>query len=157
MITMRLAVCALALVATAGCYRLSNPPVLGESVRVIVKVNDARLVRAQAYMQNSVARVLQNRLGWKVSPSGSARLELTLEEETIRGTGTDRQNIPVRFNITMHGDAILISRHPAITHTYNGVGHASGLSGEPEALEQAAENAALSLANWLENAGRDWK
>ena len=146
-----LATCALA-VLLAGCYRLGRPAELGETVRVVVVTNDARLVRAQAYLQAEVAEALEHRLGWRISPTGSARLELGLSQEGIDATAEDRRGIPARWSIALSGGALLISARGQTAGTYRGVGHASGVADEPEALRQAARNAAAEIAVWLEGA-----
>lgn len=134
----------------AGCYRVAAPPALGETVRVQVTVNDARLVRAQASLQTAVARALEQRLGWRVSPAGSARLELTLAEEAIGSTATDRRDVPARWTIRLQGAAQLRSARGTLNTLYDGTGHASGRMDEAEALDEAAANAALQITTWLE-------
>ncbi len=156
---LRLAVAAIALaglLATGCSYRLAKPPQLGESVRVVVTANNARLVRSQAYLQAAVARALQNRLGWRVDPLGSARLELVILEEDIGTTGTDSRDLPARWKIVVHGHAALHSRRAPLVGPFTGNGFASGLSEEPEAIQRAANNAAAQIAGWLEAAGKDW-
>ena len=143
---------ALALMLLAGCYRVGRPAELGEPVRVVVVTNDARLVRAQAYLQAEVAEALEHRLGWRVSPTGSARLELGLAQEGLDSTAEDRRGIPARWSIALSGGALLISARGQTAGTYRGVGHASGVADEPEALRQAARNAAAEIAVWLEGA-----
>lgn len=151
--TLRLAAAlAAALALCAGCYRLGRPVRLGEPVRVVVTTNDARLVRAQAYLQAEVADALQHRLGWRVSPTGSARLELGLAQEGIDPTAEDRRGIPGRWSITLTGGALLVTARGQTAGVYRGVGHASGVADEPEALRQAARNAAAEIAVWLESA-----
>ena len=143
---------ALVLMLLAGCYRVGRPAELGEPVRVVVVTNDARLVRAQAYLQAEVAEALEHRLGWRVSPTGSARLELGLAQEGLDSTAEDRRGIPARWSIALSGGALLISARGQTAGTYRGVGHASGVADEPEALRQAARNAAAEIAVWLEGA-----
>lgn len=145
------ALLALALVLLAGCYRIGKPVQLGETVRVVITTNDARLVRAQAFLQSEIAEALQNRLGWRVDPTGSARLELGLAQEGIDATAEDRRGIPGRWSITLTGAVMLVSARGQSGTTYRGVGHASGVVDEPEALRQAARNAAAEIAVWLEN------
>lgn len=147
-----LAAAALAVAVLTGCYRIARPVDLGETVRVVVVTNDARLVRAQAYLQSEVAEALTQRLGWKVGPTGSARLELGLAREDLDATATDRRDIPARWSITLRGAALLVSARGQTAGTYAGVGHASGVADEPEALRQAARNAAAELVVWLEGA-----
>jgi hypothetical protein len=143
-------------------------------VRVVITYNDARLVRAQAYLQQAVAEALVDKLGWRVSPTGSARLALTLEMERINAVGTtpDR-DIPSRWSITLHGQALLTAQRGNLYSGYEGVGYANGLTGVPgiagkpgivsqesydeaAALHDAAQNAALTIAAWLEGATGAW-
>ncbi|HYE08320.1 MAG TPA: hypothetical protein VEL07_22590 [Planctomycetota bacterium] len=151
------ALVALAAVAASGCrYGVAAPPRLGEDVRVVVIANDARLVRAQAALQAAVARALEERLGWRVSPTGTARLELAMAEERIDATGTDRGDVPARWSISLHGHALLRSRHGTELGDFVGTGYASGLADETEAIDNAAREAAIQLTSWLETAGRRW-
>ena len=119
---------------------------------MVVVTNDARLVRAQASLQAEIAEALEHRLGWRVSPTGSARLELPLAQETIDSTAEDRRGIAARWSIALSGGALLVSARGQTASPYRGVGHASGVEDEPEALRQAARNAAAEISAWLENA-----
>ncbi len=142
----------------AGCaYRMAAPPALGERVRIAVRSNDARLVRVQAYLQSAVARAVQDRLGWTVSPDGSARLDLAIAEEEIDSTVSDARNIPVRWRITVQGTAALTSARGHAVGTFVGAGYASGLAGEADALSDAADKAAAEIAVWLERTTGEWK
>ena len=145
------------LIAETACsYRATRVPPLGESVRVVVTVNDARLVRAQAELQRAVARAVVNHLGWRVEPTGSAKLELTLGEEHIAPTSTTSRDIPTGWSITLHGQMLLTSRHGAAHSTYTGNGYVTSLSDEPEAIRTAAEDAAALIATWLEHDAQRW-
>ena len=147
----------LAGLAIAGCgYRFRAAPTLGESVRVVVDVDDARLVRSQLSLQSAVATALQRRLGWEVSPLGSAQLRLTMREERIRSVAIDARDIPARWSITLTGSAALISKHGLITHSYRGTGYATSIDDEATALQQAADNCAAWIEVWLERAGKYW-
>ena len=158
----------------AGCYRVARPADLEEPVRVVITSNDARLVRAQAYLQQAVAEALVDKLGWRVSPTGSARLALTLQMERIDAVGTtpDR-DIPSRWSITLRGQVLLTARRGNLYSGYQGTGYANGLTGVPgiagkpgtvsqesydeaAALHDAAQNAALTIAAWLEGATGAW-
>ena len=142
----------------AGCgYRLAGVPALGEPIRVVVVSNNARLVRAQAALQRAVADALQSRLGWQVSPTGSAKLELTIDQERIDSTGTDLRDVPARWSIRLHGQVLIAARDGNALSDYHGTGYASGLSDEPEALTAAANEAAAQISVWLENAVPKWK
>ena len=95
---------------------------------------------------------LSQRLGWQVDPAGSARLELTLARENIGETSTDRRGITARWRIALHGVARLRTRDGEIAHAWRGLGYASGLNDEAEALDQAARNGAAEIAAWLQGA-----
>lgn len=148
----RVALVVAAALALCGCYRVAAPASTGETVRVEVLSNDARLVRGQASVHAAVAEALTNRLGWNVRPDGSARLELTLAREDQTSTANDRTGIPARWSITLSGTARLRTRHGEIARAWNGVGHASGLESEAAALDQAAANGAAEIAAWLQAA-----
>lgn len=148
------------LIATtlAGCgYRLAGAPALGEPIRVVVVSNDARLVRAQAALQRAVADALQSRLGWQVSPTGSAKLELTIAQEIISSTGTDRRDVPARWSIRLQGKVLIAARDGTGYGDYHGTGYASGVGDEPEAINAAADDAAELISAWLEREVPRWK
>lgn len=144
--------------ALAGCgYRLAGAPALGEPIRVVVVTNDARLVRAQAALQRAVAEALQSRLGWQVSPTGSAKLELTIAQEKIDSTGTDRRDVPARWSIRLQGKVLVAARDGTAYGDYHGTGYSSGLGDEPEAINNAADEAAALISAWLEHEVPKWK
>jgi hypothetical protein len=148
----------LAAATLGGCgYRLAAAPALGEPIRVVVVGNDARLVRAQAVLQRAVADALQSRLGWQVSPTGSAKLELTIAQERIDGTGTDRRDVPARWSIRLQGHALIAARAGTAYGDYQGTGYASGTGDEPEAIGAAADDAAAQISVWLEHAVPGWQ
>lgn len=157
---MRLAVivAACAAAAVAGCYRLSGPPDLGETVRVEVVGNDGKLVRSQGYLTDAVAEALVKRLGWRVSPTGTAKLQLAIREERIKATAQDTRDVTEAWSVRLDGTALLVARGGSLTGTFTGVGNYTGLhsiQGEPEALKAAAIQAADDLASWLDvNAAR---
>lgn len=150
---------AVAALSCCGCaYRLGGPPALGEDIRVEVVADDARLVRAQTELQRAVAATLRDRLGWSVSPAGSARLQLVIGEERISANSRDDRNIPQRWSITVRGRSLLVSaRRGGHEAAFSGVGYASGIDQEREALRLAADNAAENIAVWLEDVARGWK
>lgn len=154
---MRFFALSLVLFALAGCYRATPPPQLGESVRIIVTSNDARLVRSQLYLQQEIARAIEDKLAWTVSPTGSAKLAISISEEDIGSNASDVHNIPARWNIELKGHALLSSKRGHFTTDFSGTGSASNLAGEPTALQQAAQNVGASIAGWLETAGKKWK
>jgi hypothetical protein len=157
---MNRAAAALLLAAMAGgaacSYRAARVPALGESVRVVVTVNDARLVRAQAELQRAVAMEVVNHLGWRVEPTGSAKLELTLGEEHIAPTATTARDVPTSWIMTLHGQTLLTSRHGAAHGSYTGNGYVTSLGDEPEAIRTAAEDAAAYIVTWIEHQAQRW-
>jgi hypothetical protein len=141
-----------------GCgYRVAAPAPLGEAVRIEIAVDEARLVRAQAYLQTAVAQAIEGKLGWRVSPTGSARLSLTLKRETVQTNGTADRDIPAQWTITLEGDALLTAQRGKLFTGYTGTGYASALASEPDALRAAAQTAAESIAAWLDGEARKWK
>ncbi len=149
-------VLALAAVLTpaTGCYRPQAPATLEQPVRVEITANDARLVRAQGYLQQEVADALTNRLGWKVTPAGSARLQIVIEREDITSSGTDQRNTPNRWTVQLHGQVLINSRRLTAASVWTGSGYASALSSttddEASAIRNAAQSAALTISTWLE-------
>jgi hypothetical protein len=157
---------ALALLALpAGCaYTVAKPPLLNESVRIEIAVDDARLVRAQAYLQASVASAIQGQLGWTVSPTGSARIALTLKQEAIQTIATTTLDVPASWSVTLRGSALFDSQHGHTLTTYQGTGYTTpgvgfqtALSAEPAALQAASDAAALILVAWLDAQSQQWK
>ncbi len=140
----------LAASALAGCYHVRQPPQIDEPVKVDVVANEARLVQAQGYLQRAIGDSLVNRLGWRVSPEGSARLEIAIADEHIDAASKDSRDITVRWSIRVTGTALLCSQKGNVVGTFSGVGYSSGLVDENEALKAAAENAAFNLSSWLE-------
>lgn len=146
-----------ALFAMSSCsYRAAGIAPLGEPVRVVVSVNQGRLVRVQGYLQEAVAAAIENRLGWQVSPSGSAKIELHIEEEIISSSGRDARGIASRWTISCRGQSLFTSRQGNANGTWSGTGHSSGLENEATALQQAARQAADLIAAWLENEAERW-
>jgi hypothetical protein len=146
-----------ALVLLPGCrYRLAGIAPLGEDVRIEVAVNQGRLVRLQGYLQDEVATALEQKLGWRVRATGSARLALVIDEEHIDASGSDARGIATRWTITTSGQALLTSRRGHAQTPWTGTGYTSSLGDEPEALRQAARNAAELIAVWLENEAGRW-
>ncbi|MBA2481523.1 MAG: hypothetical protein H0V44_12735 [Planctomycetes bacterium] len=142
----------LCLVLTSGCYSLRKPPTVDEPVRVQVMSNESRLIHAQGYLQQAVADALVQKLGWNVSPAGTARLELSIAREDIGPVAKDARDITARWSIRLSGRALLASRKGNLTTTYSGVGYATGLADETEALRAAADQAAFHITAWLETA-----
>jgi hypothetical protein len=157
--------CMMVLAFPAGCaYTVAAPPVLNESIRIEIAVDDARLVRAQAYLQASVATAIQSRLGWTVSPTGSARIVLTLKQEAIQTIATTPLDVPASWSVTLRGSALFDSQHGHALTTYSGTGYTTpgvgfetALSSEPAALQAASDAAALILAAWLDAQAQQWK
>jgi hypothetical protein len=123
---------------------------LGEPLRVIISSNAAHVVRSQAYLQREVAAAIEQKLGWQVSPSGSARLNLTIDEEKITAIGNNNRGIATRWRIELEGNAMLTSKHGNVIRRWSATGYSAGLNDEAAALEQAAENAGQHISTWLE-------
>jgi hypothetical protein len=143
----------MALLALGGCYRLQSPPDLDETVRIEVVGDQARLVRSQAYLVDAIDRSLVERLGWRVSPTGTARLQIAIQEERIRANADDDRGVTNSWQIRVRGTALLVARGGSLTTTFSGVGNATslaGIQGEPEALRAAATQAAEDLTGWLD-------
>ena len=104
-----------ATVSLSGCYRLKNPPELGDAVRIEVVGNQGRMPRAQGYVVDAVSNALITRLGWRVRPNGTTRLQLSLHEEGIDAPGQDRQGISNSWSIRLSGTALLVARGGSIT------------------------------------------
>lgn len=137
-------------------YRMAGIKPLGEPIRVEISTNKSRLVRVQGYLQEAVAAAIENKLGWRVSPTGSAKIELFIDEEVIDARGSDTRGIASRWTITCRGKALFTSRHGNANTPWTGTGYSSGLNDEAEALQLAAQNAANLLATWLENQSEQW-
>jgi hypothetical protein len=141
---------------TSCSYRMAGVQPLGEPIRIEISTNKSRLVRIQGYLQEALAGEIENHLGWRVSPTGSAKIELFIDEEVVEGRGNDDRGIASRWTITSHGRALFTSRHGTATTEWTGTGYSAGLSDEADALKNAANNAANSLATWLENQSEQW-
>jgi hypothetical protein len=148
------------LLTVTGCYRLQPPAEIGETVRVEIMVNNARLVRSQPYLQKAVADALAATLGWHVSPNGTAKLQLTIDVEDISSSGTDAYNTPSRWTIVLKGQALLACRRGNAIGQWSGSGYASALMSaqddQPSAIKNAATNAATTIAAWLEAQAQTW-
>lgn len=144
------------LTGLSSCYRATGVAPLGEPVRVVVSVNQGRLVRVQGYLQEAVAAAIEQRLGWEVSPGGSAKIELHIEEEVISSSGRDERGIASRWTISCRGQSLFTSRRGNASGPWTGTGHSGGLQDEAAALQQAARNAASLIAVWLENQAESW-
>ena len=140
----------------ACSYRLAGVRPLGEPIRMVVSVNKGRLVRLQGYLQEAVAATIENKLGWRVSPTGSAKIELSIDQEQINASGSDTRGVASRWTITCGGNALLTSKRGNATTPWTGTGYSSGLPDEPEALQLAARNAAELISVWLENQSEAW-
>jgi hypothetical protein len=129
---------------------------LGEPLRVVVSVNQGRLVRVQGYLQDEVAAAIERRLGWQISPTGSAKVELHIDEEIISSSGSDARGVTSRWTISCRGQSLFTSRHGNASGQWTGTGHSAGLTDEATALQQAARNAAEVITVWLENQAQQW-
>lgn len=142
------------LAAVAGCYRTEAPPALPGELAITVRSAGAHLVRSQGLMQREAARAVSETLGWPIAPMGGTRLELTLLPEDIAATAHDERGVPQRSSITIQVRAFITGPLGHATTTVSGTGNAASTSDEPEALADAARNAADALAGWL--AGEPW-
>lgn len=146
-----------AVLGLSSCsYRAAGIRPLGEPVRVVVSVNQGRLVRVQGYLQDEVAAAIERKLGWQVSPNGSAKVELHIDEEIITSRGHDTRGIASRWAISCRGQSLFTSRQGNANSTWTGTGYSGGLEDEATALQQAARNAAELVAVWLENQAQHW-
>lgn len=145
-----LATLAVAALLLSACWRVREPPQIHEPVRVEVVGVSTRLPHAQAYLQRAIADTLVDRLGWDVGPHGSARLEVTIDRESIDTAARDPRGVPTRWSIRLAGTALLVSQHGNILHRFSGHGYATRLADEEEGLRAAADNAAFMLSCWLE-------
>ncbi len=152
---MRRALPGLALLALAGCtWRAEPPPPLDESVRIVVRSADLRLPQAAAHLERAVGEALVRDLGWRVTPAGSARLELAFQIERIRTTADDDRGVPIYWEVRLRGTALLTgAAGTAVPHAFSGSGSYRGLDDEDRALRTAAADAARDLAEWLEDRG----
>jgi hypothetical protein len=144
------------LLMSSCSYRMAGVKPLGEPIRIEVSTNKGRLVRLQGYLQEAVAATIENRLGWRVSPTGSAKIELFIDEEVIDARGSDTRGVANRWTISCRGKALFTSRHGNGTTPWTGTGYSAGLNDEAEALRLAAQNAADLLVVWLENQAERW-
>jgi hypothetical protein len=139
------------LIALSSCsYRLAGVKPLGEPVRIVITSNATNIVRSQSYLQKEVAAAIENKLGWNVSPAGSAKLSLTINEEVIQAIGSDSRGIATRWNITISGNVMLTSKHGSVINQWSGICYSAGLNDEAAAIELAANSAGLQIATWLE-------
>lgn len=139
-----------AILALGACYRPEPPPRIDEPVAVRVVASNARLVRAQAYLQESVATRIHNRLGWDITPSGSARLDLVIDKETIDPTAKDTRGVPVQWAVRVNCTVLLAWRGGTRTIKITGIGYYTSPLDEAEGLRTAADQAAASLVDWIE-------
>jgi len=140
----------LALALLSGCYRLSAPPAMSEAVKLEISGNKTHLVRFQPYLQDEVAKALERQLGWRVSPTGTATLGLSIRLEDLDNTAKDDRGVAIRWRISMHGDFLLTHHGGNLLGTFAGVGSAAGLNDEDAALRGAAKGAASDLVARLE-------
>lgn len=136
--------------ALSGCYQARQPPQIDEPIRVTVVSDRSRLVQAQAELQRALADSLQQRLGWEVSPVGSARLEVAIQREEIGVSVRDAYGLPVTWSIRLQGIALLTCQKATLAERFTGVAYATSLADEDAALARAAANAAFTLTSWLE-------
>lgn len=141
---------------SACSYRVAGVAPLGEPLRVVVSVNQGRLVRVQGYLHDEIAAAIERRLGWEISPTGSAKVELHIDEEIISSSGSDSRGVAIRWTISCRGQTLLTSRRGNASSQWTGTGHSGGLADEAAALQQAARNAAEVITVWLEHQAQQW-
>lgn len=139
-----------AVLTWTGCYRMAPPETTNANVRIEFSKNEAALVRTQAELQRALGDALSLRLGWKVAPNGANRLLISLKQEKVASTASDRDGIPARWRITINGAMVFEADGNSKTGMYTGIGNASGLDGETEAIRSAAADAAAMISAWLE-------
>ena len=133
----------------------SDPKQILDSVRQMIgRVRSQKKI--PSYLQEAVATAIEQRLGWQVGPTGSAKIELRIDEELISSSGRDERGIASRWTIVCRGQTLFTSRHGNTTGTWSGTGHSSGLQDEATALQQAARSAADLIAVWLEDQAERW-
>jgi hypothetical protein len=142
----------LCLLPLAGCYRVENPPELGEPVSIHITGSAARQVRVQALLQDAVAEAVTTRLGWDVAPGRTnARLELAIREERIMTTVKDTRDVPMQWAVRITATTLLTGRKGTFQSEITGIGYYSGTNDESEGLRTAAESAAAALVTWIES------
>jgi len=134
----------------SGCYRIAAPEAAGTTVRVDIVSTDTSLVRARLELERALGVALVHRLGWQVAPNGSARLSVSLGQESIAATAGDRSGITARWRITLNGAFVFENGEQRRTATYSGIGHSGGLQDEADAIRKAAEDAAAAIVTQLE-------
>jgi hypothetical protein len=148
---------ALMLTVLTGCYRAVSPVDPGEVVRVEVVVEDTRLVREQLYLLNEISREIQQGLGWRVGPQGSAVLRVVITGDRVRPSSTGSIGVTTRWQIGVLTEAVFTSAVSGrINTTITGNANASRLSEEDDALERVAEDIANGVRAWLDGASQDW-
>jgi len=136
--------------ALGGCYAVREPPQIGEAVRIEVISDRGRLVQAQAFLNTAIGDSIVERLGWQVSPVGSARLELSIAQEYIDVSLRDSRGVPNQWVIHLQGTALLVCQKGNIYEHFSGLGYATGLNDQDAGLRTAAQDAAWGLTSWLE-------
>lgn len=147
--TFRAAILMAAALVMAGCYRPAPPDALGETVRLEFSGNDGRFVRAQGYLAEELGKNLATRLGWQVSPTGTATLTISLREERINVSGRSRDGIPEGQRVRLRGTALLSARGSALTTPFSGEAVVTSIGTEPESLRAAAQACAQEIGAWL--------
>ena len=148
---------ALCLLTLAGCYRLASPPQINETVRIEVVSNQGRMVRSQAYLVEALTNAMVRELGWRVTPTGSAVLQISIAEEINGISAEDTRGVPSQWRARLRGQALLTWRGGSVAMDWTGEGTNQNLGDEPEALAQAAKNAAASLVAWIDAKGDEIK
>jgi len=156
-----------------GCYALRDPPALADAVRIEVISDQGRVVRTQAFLVDEIAKSLQSRLGWRISPDGAARLQLVILEEKIRPVSRDQRGIPAAWNVEVRGHWLLTTRNGHNDGAFAGNGYdngqgavtagglnssyAAGFHDEDDAALNASSDAAFGISNAIEDDAKTWK
>jgi hypothetical protein len=146
---MRWAVLGALLLAVTGCYRPAPPGDLGEPVRLVVVANQGRLPRAQGLLVQEIGQALVTRLGWQVSPTGSATLSISIHEEGYNATWRDLNDVPQAQRVRLRGTVLVHSRAGTWVAPCSGEALVTSIGGEPEALREAARICATDITEWL--------
>ena len=135
-----------------GCLRLAAPPHLAEPVQIAIDRNEARLANAQDALLRQIQPRLQRELNWRVSPTGTEKLVLSLDRERINDSAVGDLGVPSRWTIVISGTwELQTTRWGTLSGRFRGNGSANDLDGEPAALRQAASAASNQIIAGLDS------
>lgn len=155
--SVRVTLLALLIMFASSCYRAVSPGDPGETVRVEVVVEDSRLVREQLYLLSEISREIQEGLGWKVAPHGSAVLRVVIRGDRVRPSSTGDIGVTTRWDLSVQVEALFTSAVSGpIATKIEGDANASRLGEQSSALETVAEDIANGVRAWLEQQSQDW-